>query len=357
MAGDRTGAFAHRFPRRAWVKGAAGLVALLVVAACENGGLGIFHTLATESERANRNLDDNLTVGGVVRAAGRYYVAAGGMWSRPTGEGNWEAVERPGSKDKPMLVLGLAAIDDTLCAATKEGIYHAQAHPGSPSAWTRAGVTDQVLRVFEVRGSEGKVLAVTRTHDVYRSPDCASFTKVELPSGASGRPFDALLHDDTYWLTAGNQVYSGPSLDELEAAGAPAEGEYRGIWCATDPDRCYFANRNGRIYRSDGSDWHVAAEIESPNDDIPTVLLTLFVEVGDKVLIGTQGFGFYQFDATDVELGKIVRGPRSTSQLYQAHVTLFARFEDIVFAGTAGKGLSSIAVKKAREDTGTWDWE
>ena len=78
------------------------------------------------------------------------------------------------------------------------------------------------------------------------------------------------------------------------------------------------------------------------------------------MLVGTEGFGFYEFEITDVELGAVVRGPRSTSQLYQAHVTTFAYFdedEEIVFAGTAGKGLSSIEVETARKDTGTWDWE
>ena len=61
-----------------------------------------------------------------------------------------------------------------------------------------------------------------------------------------------------------------------------------------------------------------------------------------------------------MDLDNVRRGPRSTSQLYRAHVTVFARPGNgkLVFAGTAGDGLSSIDVDTAASrDTGTWDWE
>lgn len=361
-------AMADRVRPRAWARGAVGLLALLAVVACENGSLGIFHTLATESERANRNLDDNLTVGGVVKVGSHYYVAAGGLWRRATGQGSWQVVGRPGSSSEPLLVLGMARSGETLCAATIDGVHYATADSSAPR-WKKAvGVTGQVLRVFAIPGSDDQIVAITESHDVYLSTDCESFSKVTLPDGASGRPFDALLDNGTYWLTVGDQVYrataqaNGSPDREWESAHAPDEGEYRGIWCATDThaagntDQCYFANTNGGIYRWDGTEWHEPREIESPSDNIPMVL-TLFVRIADKVLVGTESFGFYQFDVADVELDGIARGPRSTSQLYQAHITLFADFGEIVFAGTAGDGLSSIEARAARDETGTWDWE
>ena len=93
----------------------------------------------------------------------------------------------------------------------------------------------------------------------------------------------------------------------------------------------------------------------APDDDAQTVPLTLFTQIGNQILIGTRGYGFYRF-AVDHDLDNIRRGPRSTSQLYRAHITVFARHGEFVFAGTAGDGLSSIDVSEAK-DTGTWDWE
>ena len=86
-------------------------------------------------------------------------------------------------------------------------------------------------------------------------------------------------------------------------------------------------------------------------------LLREFAEGRSQVLVGTQGYGFYQFTAQDEDLDDVRRGPRSTSQLYRAHVTVFARHGNLVFAGTAVDGLSSIDVGTAARDTGTWDWE
>ena len=85
--------------------------------------------------------------------------------------------------------------------------------------------------------------------------------------------------------------------------------------------------------------------------------LTLFAEIRGTILVGTEGFGFYQFP--DGQPDRAVRGARITSQLYEAHITGFARFDDgkIVFAATAVAGLSSIKVDEADGKFGTWDWE
>ena len=334
------------------------LLTLLLVVACESSVPGIFHTLATENERDNRNLHDDLTVSAVAEVGGNYYVAALGMWSRPAAGDSWQAVARPGSASE-MLVLGMAQSGSTLCVGTENGVYRAAAHPKSPS-WSRAdGIPGQILRVFAIPGSDQEILAITADHEVYLSTDaCANFTNV-TPAGASGRPFDAFYAGGRYWLTVGNMVYSGTELADLAPEVTPdqAEAPFRGIWCFEGGGRCLFANAAGEIYERDGNNWERLGRIEPPDDDEPAVPLTLFIQIGDQVLVGTQGYGFYQFAEQDENLDSVRRGPRSTSQLYRAHVTVFARHGNLIFAGTAVGGLSSIDVGTAARDTGTWDWE
>jgi hypothetical protein len=337
------------------------LLTLLLVVACESSVPGIFHTLATENERDNRNLHDDLTVTAVAAVGGNYYVAALGMWSRPAARDSWQPVNRPGSASE-MPVLGMAQSGSTLCVGTENGVYHAAAHRTSPR-WSLAdGVSGQILRVFAIPGRDRdapEILAITADHEVYVSTNaCASFKKV-TPDGASGRPFDAFYAGGRYWLTVGNMVYSGTELADLAPEVTPdqAEAPFRGIWCFDGGGRCLFANAAGEIYERDGNNWELLGTIEPPDDDEPELPLTLFIQIGDQVLVGTRGYGFYQFAAQDEDLDNVRRGPRSTSQLYRAHVTVFARHGNLVFAGTAGDGLSSIDVGTAARDTGTWDWE
>ena len=241
-----------------------GLLALLIVVACDDNLPGIFHALATESPRDNRNLHDELTVSAVVEADGYYYVAAHGLWSRPTGRDSWQEVRRPRVDSTEVPVLAMAERNGTLCAGTEDGVYHAEADPKSPR-WQRAGgISGQILRVFVIpnaddTASEREILAITEARGLYWSSDCESFAGVRLPEGATatGRPFDAFHDGETYWLTVGNRVYSGDSLDgdSLMSEETPegAQAEFRGIWCLAGVNRCLFANHDGEIYEHDGN--------------------------------------------------------------------------------------------------------
>ena len=353
---------ARRAARR--VAHLVGLLAVLTVVSCESGVPGIYHTLATESQRDNRNLHDGLTVSAVAEADGHYYVAAHGLWSRPIGRESWREVRRPRSGSTEMPVLAMAQSGDRLCVGTENGIFRADADPRAP-AWTRSdGIDGQIVRLFAVPSAgertTGEIAAITRSADLYVSEDgCGSFTLVNSPEDATatGRPFDVFHDGEDYWLTIGNRVYSGAELDDLtREPEAPDHSHFRGIWCLSS-SRCLFGNQDGEIYENDGGNWEKLGRIENPDDDARSVPLTWFIQIGDRILIGTRGFGFYQFDAGDDDLVNIRRGPRSTSQLYRAHITMFVRHGDLVFAGTAGGGLSSIEVATAATDTGTWDWE
>ena len=350
----------------------AAAVMLGAVAGCD--GPGILYTLATESPRSNGNLPDEATVTAVVSAGSHYYVAAGGMWRRPHARDTWQPVTRPapgGSGE--LLVLGLAAAGDTLCAGTVRGVYRAQAAE-LPSWRPVSGVpdTEQVLRVFAIPGRSGEILAVTQpqqdepVYRVYRSDDrCLAFAPVTDLRDVPGLPYDATFAFDAYWVTVGDRLFRGAALDELEAADAQPDGSgrLRGVLLNDSRDRLYVADESGQIhYYEDGGSWD-SARIEPPVDDAEAVPLTLFTQIADTILIGTKGFGFYQFE--DGAPDRAQRGPRITSQLYEAHITGFAQFEHldggsrarIAFAFTAVAGLSSLDVGEVDGNFGTWNWE
>ena len=335
-----------------------GWLAMVALVACEPNVPGIYHTLATESERDNRNLDDNLTVSATAEWAGNYYVAAHGLWSRPTGRDSWQQVRRPPPGSVELPVLAMAQSGGTLCVGTESGVYHAAANPESPSWQQAAGISGQILRLFAIPGGDGEILAIVHGDGLYVSDDCRDFDPVPLPDATSGRPYDAFHDGVNYWLTVGGRIYSGTDLRTLEReAGAPEQSDYRGIWCL-EAGNCYIANRDGEIYNSQARyNWEPLEQIEPPDDDASAVPLTLFIAIDGQILIGTEGYGFYQFGVQDRDLSNVRRGPRSTSQLYRAHITVFARHGGLVFAGTAGGGLSSIEIATAVKDTGTWDWE
>ena len=349
--------------------------AILVLAGCD--APGILYTLATEAPRDNNNLPDELTVTAVVSADGHYYAAGGGMWRRAHAGDTWQEVSRPvhhgpGEEPEELLVLGLAASGDTLCAGTERGLFYAAA--GASPDWQgplEVAAAEQVLRVFTIpRDPRGEILAITQPREeqtayrVYRSDDgCQSFDAVApLSRDELGRPFDAVYAFDEYWVTVGEQVYRGAPLDELEVADEQPDGagRYRGMFFNdAQEDRLYVADENGNVHSRGQAEPWTAARIEPPAENVEAVPLTLFTEIDGTILVGTEGFGFYQFP--DGQPERAVRGPRITSQLYEAHITGFARFDGagagIVFAATAVAGLSSLGVSNADGNFGTWDWE
>ena len=373
----RDGRWRTRIPLET-ARALAAAVILAAIASCD--GPGVLYTLATESPRSNRNLPDEATVTAVVSVGSHYYVAAGGMWRRTHAGDNWQPVTRParggsGAEPAQLLVLGLAAAGDTLCAGTVRGVYRAQA--GESPNWGRAsGVpdTEQVLRVFTIPGTDKReILAVTQPQEdetayrVYRSVQgCSNFEPLEVLQDVSGHPFDATYAFDEYWVTVGDRLFRGATPDRLAAAPVQPEGSgrLRGVWRNDAGDRLYVADEDGRIHHSEDPDrsWD-SARIEPPVDDADAMPLTLFIQIADTILIGTKGFGFYQFE--DGAPDRAERGPRITSQLYEAHITGFAQFDysdggrrsRMVFAGTAVAGLSSLDVDEVDGNFGTWNWE
>ena len=162
--------------RRAGIRNALALLAAVAIAGCQDTATGIFHHLAHQEPTVDRTLPNDLTVGGVVRWGDRYLVAAGKLWSRPTGSGDWVPVTstydgaagsatllplvrwQPGGE--PVLLAGARFASDAFALLQADG----DKVKAASIAWTRVTVPAvkgrEVIGLFTPDADESVLFAV-----------------------------------------------------------------------------------------------------------------------------------------------------------------------------------------------------
>jgi hypothetical protein len=368
---------------RSTARAAAVGLALAVLATCSGGTAGIFYTLATQTSRENRNLDDNLAVANIVYAGDRYYVAAASIYRTAKIGETWDQVNNPPAGDDDVVqVRALAYYGGYLYAAFHvEGassVYRLyRASPASSSLdWKDLEFGEQVVRLLVVGdGDKAKLLAITADAEAGTGAlyDLSDGGPAEMVLAERAR--DAAWDGTDYWITTADAIYRGPDLSALDTAAvtAPArngnDAEYSGV-IVVDA-YVYVADGNGNLHwaaitptatadPTDAADPAPPAEALVWMSDSVTAeddALTEFGRVGRKILVGTQSQGFYAFDVESTgaplplspgrEGVRVTRHPHFTNeQLYKAHVLRFAVLPDAeepdyLFALTATDGLFS----------------
>ena len=342
---------------------------------CQDPVTGIFHHLAHQQPTVDRNLANDITIGGVARWDDRYVVAAGKMWSRPvdTAEGSWTQMKTEYAKktvallplvrwqpdDDPWLLAGARFVKDdsfALLQATGSQIedraiaWRAVQHPTvidheviglfTPDA------DESVLFVVvaDARGAERSYKLLSATARSAGDPDLT----VEIRDLSD--PVDAVATDGdgTYWAVAGSDLYTG-TLGGLTKSDAPSpEGSeiFRGVLHVGESILMLSGSR-GTLWRSldGGVTWPEPHETRADDQTVP---LTGVAAVEGTALIGTDGFGYYTA-AVDGDLS-VTRLPLTTEPIYQASIRSFwvdpetAGGTRTVFALTAGDGLWSTTV-------------
>lgn len=353
-----------------------------MLAGCEEPVTGIFHHVAQQDPPVDRNLPNDLAIGGVVRWADRYVVAAGKTWARPVGTaddpGSWtqmtstydgerkEAVLlplvrwRPSGGD-PSLLAGAVFVKDDLSFA----LLRASEVEAGSIAWST--VDDPKMRGNEVVGlftpdADESVLFVvvadgrgaSRSYTLLRAlrraaGDAPDFT-VEMEELT--RPIAAVAADGNgaYWAVAGSDLYAG-MLGGLTKSGTPPKPSgsetFRGVLHAA-PNRLIVSGSAGTLWHSTdaGRTW------SSPDDKITAedqaVPLAGMAAAGATILIGTDGFGYYtaRFDP-DLTVERL---PLTTEAIYKSSIRSFlidpviAGSSRRVFALTIGHGLWTATV-------------
>ena len=373
----------------------AGLAAAalsFVLAGCQEPVTGIFHHLAHQQPTVDRNLANDITIGGVARWGDRYVVAAGKLWSRavgtdgkPPGEWGPMTVTVDGQSDsvvmlplvrwrpaagQPTLLAGALSVNEenfALLEASASGV------TASSVAWQ--AVTESTVRGREVvglftpdgdesvlfavmAGSRGENRSYRLLSAVSRSSGAPDF-RVELED--LGHPVEAVATDGagTYWAVSGGDLYTGPlgGLRQSGTAPSPEGSEtFRGV-VHDGADTLMLTGSTGTVWRSrdGGATWPDTHEVRADEQAVP---LRSAVAVNGTALVGTDDHGYY---TASLEGGLTVRRlPLTTEAIYHASIlSLWVDPESdggTVFALTASDGLWSAAVKPGEVPDG-WQLE
>lgn len=357
----------------------AAVALAFMLAGCEEPVTGIFHHVAQQDPPIDRNLPNDLAIGGVVRWGDRYVVAAGKTWARPVGTaddpGSWtqmtstydgdraEAVLlplvrwRPSGGD-PSLLTGAVFVKDDTFALLQAGEVDAES-----IAWSAVSHKDvrrrEVVGLFTPDADESVLFVAvadargeSRSYKLLRARHRADGDPVlTVEMDGLPRPIVAVAADGNgaYWAVTGSDLYAGMpgSLEKSDTPPVRSGSEtFRGVLHAA-PNRLIISGSAGTLWHSTdaGGTWE-SSKIEADDQAVPLVGMAA---VGATILIGTDGFGYYtaRFDP-DLTVARL---PLTTEAIYKSSIrsfrvdpTAIAGNGRRVFALTAGHGLWTATV-------------
>ena len=364
---------------------AAAALAFFALAGCQQPVTGIFHHLAQQKPPIDRNLPNDLTIGGVARWDSRYVVAAGKAWARAVGTS--EAIDtwtpltstydgesanamllplvrwRPAGGDPSLLAGALFVNDDSfalLRAAEVKDRSIAWSSVRDPAVRDSDGNGREVTGLFTpdadesvlfvaVAGDRGADRTYTLLSAVRRAAGAPEFTVelADLPDRVEAIAADG---DGAYWAVAGTGLYTGALGGMAKSATPPAltgAERFRGVVHAP-PNRLLVSGSAGTLWHSPdrGGTWSQPLTIAVEQAEVP---LQGMAAVGATVLIGTRGFGYYTTVLDDGDLS-VDRLPITTEAIYRSSISGFrvdretAGNARTVFATTAGAGLWTTTV-------------
>ena len=278
-------------------------------------------------------------------------------------------------------------------AGSRYGLYSTIPSGSNELTWTQVSDSNvsnsQIVKVFSLDDGIERLIAVTVTEDSESSntfnyglyfaddDDASSFSVV---TDSSSTKMDELLtvpsnivHDGTnYWIAVENNIYSGTSLQNTLSTGSgPNENPKQGFTdlLVSSSGWLYAADKNGYLYwKEPGDSWNQTSQIKFSSSIIQ---FTEFNQMNNQnIIIGTQGFGFYEFpNSTSLTTENVLRGPDFTvTNLYNASIVRFASFfpdSNLVFALTSNSGIFSatwdnsnkVFVGGSPSTNGKWDQE
>ncbi len=363
--------------RRA-LAGATAAALVLVLSGCQEAVTGIFHHLAHQQPTVDRNLANDITIGGVARWDDRYLVAAGKLWSRTVGTdtrapGEWASMavtfdDRSRSAvmlplvrwqpdaGGPSLLAGALFVDEERFALLQATGSRITASSVSWQAVTDSAVSGREVIGLFTPGDESVLFAViaesrgeNRTYRLLsatrRSAEAPVF-HVELEGLSHPVAAVATDGDGTYWAVSGSDLYAGTlgGLRKPDTAPSPEGSEtFRGV-IHDGMSTLVLTGSKGTVWRSrdGGVTWPDTEEIRVEDQAVP---LWGAIAVGGTALIGTDGHGYYTA-SLDGDFA-VARLALTTEAIY--HASILRLWVDpvdagTVFALTASDGLWSASV-------------
>jgi hypothetical protein len=330
---------------------------LLLIAGCRDADLDpIFYTLENEEPIVDRGLDNEISVTQVVTDTvnSDYYAAAGKIYTRGTGGGDWAAVSIPaGSMCTVLAYAGgdlFAGLSDR-SDGSGMGLWRKTLPAG---AWTQDGDISSTAEVTMLKVA-GQLFVSTLESQVGKLyyDNGGTFTAIPLPFSDPQVFVRDIAYDGSseYWLAAGSNLLNSTNLGvgfSDAIIGKPTGVEFRGVHYASTggagnlPLGFYVSvydvsGADGRIHHYNGA-WTASADVSTT--------FTEFLEAdNDRLWVGTLGGGYYDLQGDNLTdlFASIAdkREPDNTiSELYNGAVTRFASGTGTtIFACTSLAGL------------------
>jgi hypothetical protein len=373
----------------ALISAAALLIVLL--AACKDTSLSpVFYTLENERQLVDdRGMDDNINVFRVVSTGTRYFAAAGTVYWRDPGAGQWHRVAPPvaGALCNHIEYFATNIVAWFYAASNGSAVGLYTLDPANiAGGWTDVTTTDVSPTGLSLLKAVHGLLFIAHEHSggyrLYAAAalPCTNSDIVQFPGPADDVP--VMIHDvayDTalYWVAtlpdaanADKYLFTGaaaPGLLSDPGSTPPATTSARpagALYFATD-NRLYLSTENGKVFFREAGTWSTW-----PGDPVKVsdaiVRFTEFVEADTGYLfVGSQANGYYRFAAgTVAQPTDLTRQPSyNISALYNGAVRSFLAVDDpvgglydpdILFACTYGNGLWRADYDPAGSEP--WPW-
>lgn len=375
------------------------LVVVAVVVSCNYSGMGIYYSIKEEQPLADNALPNDITVQGMIKSGGSYYVAAGKLYVSPVAavqaDRIWETIVPPepnqvsSNRSLCVKVISFSSLIIALYISldgSKSSLYALDTSKDATTANAWTIITDLENKYVDgVVSTQNNIFVSTRVlqdgihvYTSYESSDGTTYATISLSEQYTSI-IDAAEYNTFSWIISGTNLYSdsGGSFALQSGTGVPASASgFRGIYAssAAAGDILFLSSVEGQVFVLDGVTWTAGTEILDANDN--TVSLTDISEVTIDgipiILLGTEN-GYYDivldggYNSVD-DIVPVIPGSAaesSTDQNYlkitlkQASINFF--FVDTVtttiFAATSVNGLWANYIHTGDDSTLIKKWD
>ncbi|MBN2535880.1 MAG: hypothetical protein JXB88_23570 [Spirochaetales bacterium] len=317
----------------------------------------IFWTIIKARKEKDNSLDNTLSIVAMTEDGTNYYISAGGSiwWQEMSLEDDqWKKVKFPG---KGVLCTALASFGSSLYAGFildngDERLFTTTNPTAKSPDWTNVTdtlVTDkQIIKLMQANSLLFiSVQEQDSNYSLYYYNGADFFSIHDNVTDKSKPILDIGWNGSVYWTISGSKIYElNASLDSaVEIDSIDSDGDFTSVLYQDSSGDYYVSSEKGNIYIYDGSEWHYLGKDDLVEIGGKVVAFTDLAEVNGNILIGTQGYGFFEtrsgsLDDLDRAGEKDDMDSILSSDLYTSHVlSLYETATNRVFFCTGGNGL------------------
>jgi hypothetical protein len=248
-----------------------------VFISCNFGPMGIFKSLEVESQLDDGPLSNDLSVGSFVKKGDTYYIGAGLVYKRDTGDDTWEKYNSP---EDNYICLEIAIIDSRIYAVfyntdgTDFRLYYISGDGFNRDDELKNKNVMNLLPVVDASGVTKTLFTTVKSGDYayqlyYRTDSSDNFSKCSIEGSSddevSHMISDAALYDSKIWIVSGNTIYfSTDNGDSFQIKGdtPDSEAKYEGLYYAPTLDALFLSTIDGKVFGYKDGSWGDAGKID-----------------------------------------------------------------------------------------------